>query len=424
MLLILATGLGLLAFHVSSGELQISAYGERELASTYLAEAGVEKILSWVSNPTKSPNPTFFARLPATHCSGEKASPDFQVSDALMNDLSEGPFSELGNRGKLFDLRLFKPSHPDGICTIQSAAVVGKGTAKVIRVEIGRNPLPPITAGVQGFGETGVASSVWGHWGPVRYTGNVRLGTALNKIPVVNPTLSPYAYPYTEQGPNEDPVTEIHVQKQINGPLTQGYTNVFENDSTVGLDSVMPTKQDDIKNFIKGHGGYYVVSPSGRLEQNGVDRGAFDDLFGDPGDDYALAWIDIVPGYSSSDPIRLGRKNYRGYFYFSGNVQVQDDPFQIGMTVEAQAHPWSSRLSGSVTLNHIRLDGLFYALGAIELQGPFSSYGAFYAGQGFTGPGAENLQVWYDNRLRSSYVGVPPVTRLKGTWHSLPISDM
>ena len=95
------------------------------------------------------------------------------------------------------------------------------------------------------------------------------------------------------------------------------------------------------------------------------------------------------------------------------------------MTVQAQSHPWSATHSGPIALDHVRLDGLFYALGAIELQGSFSAYGALYAGQGFTGPGAENLQVWYNNRFSAAaYPQVPPVVRLKGTWHSLPAPAM
>lgn len=424
MLLVLATGLGLLAFHVSTGELQISAYPGRELASTYLAESGVEKVLAWVADPGRSPDPPFFAALPTRRCSGEKTAPDFQLSDALMDDAGEGPFSELKERGKIVDLRLYKPSHPDGLCTVQSGAAAGKGAIKVVKVEIARSPLPPITAAVQGFGETGVSAPVWGHWGPIRYTGGVRFGARPVRIPAIDPTLPPHSRPYTEEGPNEDPIVEIHVEGEIEGPSVRMPPNVYENDPTARLDSAAPNRLNEIKRFIKKRGGYYVVSPSGRLEQNGTDRGSFDDLFGGPGDEYALAWVDILPGYSSPEPVRLGRKNYRGYFYFSGSVQIEEDRFQNGMTVHADAHPWSAARPAPIELNHVRLEGFFYSLGGIELQGPFSAYGAIYAGQGFTGPGAENLQVWYNNRFRSAAYEVPPVVRLKGTWHSPPAPDM
>lgn len=424
MLLILANGLGLLAFHVSTGELHISAYAGRELGSTYLAESGVEKILSWVADPARSPDPLFFSGLPMRRCSKEKVSPDFQLSTALLDDVDEGPFSELKERGKIADLRLYKPSHPDGICTVQSGAVSGKGVTKVVRVEISRNPMPPITAGIQGFGETGASIPVWGHWGPIRYAGGVRFGGSPDRIPMINPILSPHSRPYREEGPNEDPVTEIHVEGEIEGALIQR-RNVYENDNTVRLDSTTPNKLIEIKNFIKMRGGYYVVSPSGRLEQNGIDRGEFDDVFGSPGEEYASAWIDVLPGYSHPEPLRMGRKNYRGYFYFSGSIQIQEDRFQNGMAVRASAHPWSATHSGAIQLDHIRLDGFFYALGAIELQGPFFAYGALYAGKGFTGPGAENLQVWYNNDFRlAAYKGVSPVVRLKGTWRSPSTASM
>jgi|SRR5579884_296435 len=422
MLLVLTSGLGLLALHVSIGELQISTYSGSELAATYLAESGVEKVLSWVDDPTRSPDPVFFASLPARKCSGEKATPDFQLAN--INDES-GPFSELIKMGRIVDLRLYKPAHPDGICTIQSRAASGKGAAKVVLVEISRNPLPPITAGIQGFGDTGVSAPIWGHWGPVRYTGGIQLAGGVERIPTINPSLLPYSYPYTEKGPNEDRVVEIHVEKQIQGPVIQNRPNVYQSDSTVILDSATPNKLNEIKNYIKSRGGYYVVSPSGHLEQNGIDRGTFDDIFGSPGTEHALAWIDILPGYSSTEPIQLGRENYKGYFYFAGSIQIQESLSQAGMTVQAKSHPWSDTDPHPITLDHIRLDGFFYALGTIELQGSFSAYGSLYAGKGFLGPGAENVQVWYNNRFRpASYEDVPSVVRLKGTWHLLPIENM
>lgn len=417
MLLVLANGLGLLAFHVSTGELQISAYGGRELASTYLAESGVEKVLSWIADPAQSPDPSFFAGLSKQHCTGERTSPDFQLSSALMNDAGEGPFSELSERGKITDLRLYKSTHPDGVCTVQSGAVAGRGPVKLVRVEIGRNPMPPITAPIQGFGETGLSSPTWGHWGPIRYTGGARFEGRADRIPMLNPILSPHPRPYREEGPNEDPVVEIHVEREIQGASLHLRPNVYENDHTVLLDSATPSKLVEIKNFIKKSGGYYVVSPSGRLEQNGVDRGEFDEVFGRPGEEHALAWIDVLPGYSRPEPVLLGHKNYKGYFYFSGSIEIQEDRFQNGMTVQADAHPWSSTHRGPIQLDHIRLDGLFYALGSIELQGTFTAYGALYAGQGFTGSGAKNLQVWYNKEFASAdYSNVSPLVRLKGTW--------
>lgn len=421
LLLVLSTGLGLLAFHVSTGELHISAYAGRELASTYLAESGVEKVLSWAAEPARSPDPAFFAELPTRRCAGERASPDFHLSDAHMDDEGDGPFAEISERGKIVDLRLYKPSHPDGVCTVQIEAVSGKGAAKVIRVEIARNPMPPVTAGIQGFGETGFSAPVWGHWGPIRYTGNARFGARPDRIPMLDPTLSPHPRPYTDEGPNEDPVVKIRVEREIEGPSGQTHPNVYQNDNTVRLDSVTPNQFSEIKNFIKRQGGYYIVSPSGRLEQNGVDRGEFDDIFGNPGEEHVLAWIDVLPGYSPPAPTRLGRKNYKGYFYFSGSIQIQEDRFQNGMTVQARAHPWSAAHPAPIQLNHLRLDGLFYVLGAIDLEGPFSAYGALYAGKGFTGSGAENLQVWYNKDFASAdYSSVPPLIRLKGTWRPLP----
>ena len=439
MMLVLSTGLGLLAFRVSLTELQISSYGKNELAVGYLAESGVEKILSWISSPSRSPSPIFFGSLGSPQqasCTGDRMSPDFQLSSSSLEDPVSGPFSELKEMGKVLDLRLYRGNHPKGICTVEVKAEGGKGATQLIRVDLTRSPIQAMTAAIQGAGNTNVASPIWVHWGKIRYTGNAHLGSRISKIPIRNSATSPDSVPYTEDGLNQDPWLEIQVEKQIESPLSDrmkgngGTTgeesrpyadrpNVSGNQRTVSLDSV---DLNELKDYVKMYGNYYVVSPTGRLEQNGVEMGTFDQVFYSSTSDYQLVWVDRLPGYSSLEPILISQGNYKGYFYFTGNVQIEKN--QPGRAAHAQSPPWPSTTPRQIELSHINLDGFFYVLGELNIQAPFSSYGALFAGQGFSGPGAGRSEVWYNHHYHSaSYPNVPPVVRLKGTWRSIPVSD-
>lgn len=437
MMLVLSTGLGFLAFRVSLTELQISSYAKNELAAGYLADSGVEKILSWIATPAESPSPDFFESLGPLHqarCSGDQTHPDFEFPSSLLNDAGSAPFPELEKMGKIVELRLYRGEHPKGFCTVEVMAESGKGAVKVVRVELTRSPIPPLTAGIQGAGNPNVPSPVWVHWGKIRYTGAAHLGSSIQKIPIRNSTVSPGPAPYTESGMNQDPWLEIQVEKRIQSPLpdrgveldpglregNRPYSerpNVSENVRTVSLDSI---DLNELKSYVKKYGNYYVVSPRGHLEQNGLEKGTFDQLFDRPASNAPLVWIDLLPGYSSSEPVMIERTNYKGYFFFTGDIQIKGG--QAGRPVRAQSPPWPSSTPQQIDLGDINLDGFFYVQGKLDLRGPFSVYGALSAAKGFSGPAL--LEVWYNHAYQSaSYSGLPSVIRLKGTWRNIPISD-
>src|SRR5581483_9112118 len=288
MMLVLSTGLGFLAFRVSLTELQISSYEKNELAAGYLADSGVEKILFWISAPSESPNPPFFESLGPLHqlrCTGDRTRPDFELPSSLLEDLASGPFSELKEIGKIADIRIYRGEHPKGFCTVEVKSQSGKGAAKMIRVELTRSPIPPLTAAIQGGGNPALPSPVWAHWGKIRYMGDANLGGSIQRIPIKNSTSPPGSAPYTESGANQDPWLEIEVEKRIQNPLpdrgagsgaggegNQPYPdrpNVSENVRTASLDSI---DLGELKSYIKKYGNYYVVSPVGHLEEKGVDK--------------------------------------------------------------------------------------------------------------------------------------------------------
>lgn len=419
MMLALSTGLGLLAFHVSTTELKIANHEEDVLSPTYLAESGIEKVLSWIAHPDRSPDPLFFGSLssPTAHCSGRRGSPDFKVSASLLQDTIGGPFSELNGMGKVVDISLYEPSNKvKGICAIESQAQAPSTAAKSVRVEITRSPLEPITAGIQGAGTN--ISPVWTHWGIVRYAGSAALGP-VNNIPAKDPSVPPNIRSYIEDGNRKDAWLEIHVAEDIldaypkspiKGLPYDQRTNVFENDPSVTLDQ---WNSNEVRNFAKKYGSYYVISSTGKLEQGTVVKGSFDEIFDKPGKDFGLVYIDRTQNSAKELIIKGG--NYKGYFYIAGDVQVLGD--HPGQTVNAQPPPKTAGDLQSMTLSNINLDGLLYVSGHLTLQQRFSIYGAAYSGEGFAGPGASSLEVWYNSDFkRAIYAGVPSIVRLKGTW--------
>lgn len=439
MMLVLSTGLGFLAFKVSLTELQISSYEKNELAAGYLADSGVEKVLSWIAVPAESPNAAFFeslGSLPPARCTGEPNHPDFELPPSLLEDVTSGPFSDLKEMGRIVDLRLYRAEHPKGLCTAEVKAESGKGAVKIVRVELTRSPISPLTAGIQGAGNPNVPSPVWAHWGKIRYTGDANLGSSIQRIPMRNSTEPPRSAPYMEGGANQDPWLEIEVEKRIESPLSgrgagldagpgegaRPYLdrpNISENVSTISLDSA---DRNELKSYVKKYGRYYIVSPTGHLEQDGADKGTFDQVFDQPAPNYPLVWVDLVPGYSSPEPLMAGCANYKGYFFFTGNVQIAGG--ETGRPLQAQSPPGPSRTSQQIDLDHVNLDGFFYVQGELNLRGAFSAYGALSAVKGFSGPGAEELEVWYNHAFHSAtYSALPPVIRLKGTWRTIPVSD-
>lgn len=425
MMLSLVTGLGLLSFHVSSTELLIANYSEYELASSYLAESGVDQVLAWAAYPDRSPNPDFFRQLPTTPCSVNNSGStpyDYRVDGSYFLN-PHIPFSEIGDMGKIVDIRFYRSLHPESICTLEIKSVSTKGSVKRVRVDISKNEMRPITAGVQGLGNPGVSSPVWVHWGKIRYTGQAKLGTGDAGIvripePIADPASNPpNAMPYVEGLGNQDHWLEIRVEEEIFEPSYPDVQTNLQEEVEVALDAI---DLDDLKKTIMTYGNYYVVSCTGTLMQDGIEKGTFDDIFHPASEEYKLAWIDVEPGGCSPSPdpvITLGGGTYKGYFYFSGDITIHGG--ESDQSVEASSPPWptSDAPRRGVTLTNINMDGLLYVQGKIDLQGPFSVYGAVFSERGFTGDDATRLEVWYNQSFESgAYSGLPPIVLLKGTW--------
>jgi len=453
MMLSLGTSFAFLAFQVSTTDLSIARYSEGEAAVQYLAESGVEKVVSWAYNPISSPDPVFFENLLTNNCSQEKTTPDFpnaaNLSIAPFSDFSSylgdpdnGPFSELKDIGKITNIQLYAPSHTTkGICTVEVTAKTPRGAGAKVRVNIATNPMGSITAGIQGHGDAGEPDAintfpVWVHWGEIRYTGRANLGE--DDVRIV-PQLDPSSFPNKERyntgaenyDTNFDPFLKLQVENEIIAPLLDKVGDSYGSRNNVTQNRGSAVQLDDldfpqIKSFIRKHGEYYTVSEDGQhllkngqhlLDEDGNHVDSFDAVFHEKTDQYHLVWIENAGAPALQ--IELGR--FKGYFYFSGGIDIAGHV--SGRLVTAVPPPvGGSSDGGEINLGRINLEGLFATHDTIHLQDYFRVYGALYSAGGFTGRNAFQLQVWYNNDFASgAYPGVRNITPLTGTWQSIPI---
>ncbi len=360
MLLFLVSGVSLFVFQNAATERQIATASIREYAALSLAESGIEQALSWFADPTtinlpsQSKKRSFFEGRSCKKTKEDKK-PDFSDTVSLLDNRIE--------------LRFYKSRHKKGVCVVEARA---KGRLGV-SIDLAKNPMVPITAGVQGAvpvsGKS--KSDMVVHWGKIRNRGEADL-------------------------------------------------------DAVNLNELIP--------FIKRFGRYFVISPHGSLEENGIDLGLFDQVFLQS-DRYnsegaaplagshasqgtlPLVFIDTQDGYSATAPLRIAAAAYRGYFYFSGDIHIVGKGSGRSILATPPPPPNAPRPE---MLNDIHLEGFFYTLGKMILDHPLFVYGAMYAGSGFEGEGSNHTVVWYNDRFRSgSYPNVIPLIRIPGTWQTM-----
>jgi len=264
-------------------------------------------------------------------------------------------------------LRIYhNATHQQGSCTVEAKDTTGKG----IQVDLGRSPMPNIVVPITGSGGYSVPD---------------------NQLKWCNPRC------FIE-----------------------------------GLDPIDPVKTDKIKLFIKRYGRSFTVSSDGCLREN---RGgdlceSFRRLFSLDNKiekaKYDLVYIHST-GEGKASPLTIGPGPYRGYFYFSGDIIIEDTASgnHSGLSIEAQPPTEIGHSSldfiqiPKQTVFNLDLDGLFYTTQKIILNDQFQAYGALYAGSGFDGD-LQNLHIWYNNTFSSAdYKGIIPMIRIPATWQAM-----
>ncbi len=455
MVLSLGGSIALISFRSSTQELGVSRFTEHEMNSQYLVESGVDQVVSWVMDPSSFPDnytsgigsggvKTFLSDLPISEtipCEGDSQYPGLTISDASFLAHPNGPFSELKVMGEITEIKFYAPAEPVGPpdppvdgdrrrCTVEVTAISGDGARKRIRVDLARNPIGPITSGIQGVVFSEDALPIWAHWGEIRYTGEAEanLGAAVGRVPTKLPSGGGVSYngnTYSDIGGNDDPNIAIYVEQEIalddDGTSFDTLNSVSEQ-VDVSLNEANPDDegQVDLRRFLRANGEVYTVSSEdGKLEKYGVVVGTFDELFevsGQENPNFRLVWI-VRDEQSNPAPLLIGGAQYKGYFFIDGDVVVQGgQPGREVLATPPEGDP--------IPLESINLEGLFYTGGDMEFHDAFAAYGALFSRGGFSGSGAKDLEVWYNSSFDTAvFPGVRALTPLSGTWATLKSDD-
>lgn len=474
-ILVLLTFLGVFALGTSVTEVYIAGSHKAEVATLYLAEAGIEQVLYWFNNPSSfndtgnfpngysgSPGEFFKKRkldgasyvdLTGNQFTGTSSQPDLEYKspedDQFLNDRTSGLFRNLQDVGKISNLKVYGPSSPGLVCTIEAAGITASGAKKTVSIELGPNPLSPITAGIQsGQGAIGPGADPFlVHWGDTRIKWSANLGSDLANIPKKNLYTpidnAPYSLIKTE-----DNWLDIYVEGTAdvsNGvsdgdfqpydqspPNEPGHGNIYQNQSDLTLDL---WDYNRIKNYAKEYGLYYTTDANGNIYLNGggppinlnqVLSSSY------AGDSKGFVFIDTIDG-NPPDPAGSNLANLptvqinysEGLFYIAANINIGGNG--TGLTFSAASPPYDLSLLDPTTstdegkrvainISGIHLKGVLYSPGRIGVTGDMAIYGSVVADRGFTGIG--KIEVWHNyDHSTGSFSDQPPILKAKGTWH-------
>lgn len=474
-ILVILTFLGVFALGTSITEIYIAGSHKAEVAALYLAEAGIEQVLYWFNNPSffndagnfpngysgppveffkkRKLNGTSYIDVSGSQFAGTSSQPDLEYKspedDLFLNDRTSGLFRNLQDVGKISNLKIYGPSGPGLICTIEATGITASGAKKTISVELAPSPLSPITAGIQS-GQGGIgpgADPFLVHWGDARIKWSANLGSDLANIPKKNLSIpidnAPYSLIKTEDNWIDiyvegtayvgsgisDGDTQPYDQSPPNEP---GHGNIYQNQSNLALDL---WDYNRIKNYAKEYGLYYTTDANGNIYLNGGGSPfTLNQVLSSSytGDSKGLVFIDTIdgdppnPAGSNLANLSPGQINYsEGLFYIAANINVNGNG--AGLTLSAASPPYDLSLFDPTTsidegkrvainISGINLKGMLYSPGRIGITGDMAIYGSMVAERGFTGIG--KIEVWYNyDYTTGSFPGQPAILKAKGTWH-------
>jgi hypothetical protein len=465
-LLFLITLLGFSAWRWANEEVGISANQAAAVRAQYIAEAGVAVMLQWFQEPKTFPEQGTF---PGGYPAGERSSflerrmtdsrgatsffdgegrsqftgtgevPDFEYQDHSQDGgLLGETFADLG---VLHSLKLFGPTTPGAIGTVEATGATRSGMLRTVSVEMIPGPVPPTTAAVQ-IGEPANAKvPLLVHWGDLQVMGNADLGDSLERIPRKDSQAPADGQPYSLDVDRRDAWIDFYAGGSIINPETtacpdctepfwqEGYGHLHQFQTRVrpdfGLDS---WDYQRLKDFSRAWGTYYATDQNGFLYRDGVmdyDHRTTSAQALSPeavGDHRGFVFIDTVdqkpPDGTNLTTLELPADYLEGLFFIQAHVVLRESgpgrflPVQ-SPPAEGTADPSTRQ---STILSNVHLNGVLAVAGQLTVEGHPNVYGALMTQQGFSGSGEP--EIWYDADLGTGYYSdLPTVTILKGSWY-------
>ena len=450
-----------------AGQEAMSAGAGRQIAVTQqLADAAAELAVTWFHSPgtaTQFPQvaslhikrnrtvegaPSYFSPAGQSQFRGTADKPDLRLSadnpaeDYVLNHLELGLARNIQRLGSIEELKLYAPSNPGLLCTIDATVKSAADPAlrQSIRVQLGALDIPALRAAVQvgqnlGQLQGGSESPISVHWGDVKVGGNLVLRT-VQDIPLKSAIAPVTGHSYDETTQREDRWGETWVGGMIQlTHMSMGETpafplNVHPSQNPVPGMHLDQWNYEQMKRIAKRFGRYYGIDRDGLLYPQGVmevGKGLSpDDVFRSQGsgDQQGLVFIDTLdqtaPRLDNRGVVRLGVPYFEGTVVVAGHILLA--PNGTGQQVKVLSPPQAdgtSQVSRTpLQLRDIHLNGTLYATGDLLLTGKVRVYGALSVGGTITPSNmGGQLEVWYDYDIgQGLYRGLPVVYRAPGTW--------
>lgn len=450
-----------------AGQEAMSANAGREAAvAQQLADAAGESVMAWFHSPQTSPqpissvlakkyqaiagSPSFFDQAGRSQFVGTADRPDLLLDaanlsdDRLLNDPVSGIFRSVGSLGTIQQLKIYAPSKPGLLCTVDATVETQRPSSfrQSVTMQLGALELPSLRAGAQvgqslGLPQQGKESPAEVHWGAFNVAGDLVI-RRVDEIPTLSAAAPITGQRYDETMPREDRWTEIWVggAVQVTQPSPgQSTTPVLPLNVHAQLNPIPGVRldlwgYDLLKRVAMRHGSYYAIDKDGFLYPGGVvepGRGvSADDVFRSQGvgDQRGLIFVDTLdqtaPRADNLGTVKLSMAYLEGLVVVQGHVLLS--PSGSGQPLAVLSPPTVAAGSAgtrvSVQLSGVHLNGVLYAAGNIMVNNAARVYGAVTAEGTIasTATGA-TLEIWHNYDMsRGLFRGLPVVFRAPGTW--------
>jgi hypothetical protein len=463
LIMLILSVLGTTSINLAIHEIESVKAARDEAVARHLAEAGSDLIVQGFHDP-QSPQaglagalfvkqyelpdkgPSFFDAQGNSQFTGTASRPDLELDSArpednrLLNDPAVGWFRSLHALGRVRKLKVYGPSRPGLLCTVEITTGVGE-LVRTLSVQLGARTIPPVRAAIQ-IGGDGTSPpsdhpvSVWAHWGDLKVKSDARFGKR-DEVPLKTSLAPVSGQSYADMFRREDRWLDIWIGGEAfflpagSSDVEVPPLNVFSHrDPSPGL-------QLDIWDYelMKKHamlyGSYYALGRDGLLYQNGLieeGRGVTaDSVFESEavGDHRGLIFVDTLdqrpPNGNNLGTLSLETTYAEGIFIVNAHLSLK--PKGNGNAVSVLSPPGEgSSLLGAripVQLSGIHVQGVLFTAGDLTFEGKPRLYGALVTtGKvGNTPVNSNILEVWYNYDLRGGLIrGLPLVYVAPGSW--------
>jgi hypothetical protein len=440
--------------------------GRKGAIAQLLAEAAGELVVGWFHRPRTSPpsvsallakrhqenegRPSFFDQAGRSQFTGTPDHPDLWLDaanpadDLLLNDPTSGLFHSMRALGTIRQLKIYAPSKPGLLCTIDTIVETDgpEPLRQSVSEQFGTLDLPALRAAVQvgqglGLPQPGRESFVGVHWGALI------VGGALVLRHVEEFAVLSSSAPITGQGYGETTVREdrwitvwaggpVKIAQPLSGQpaATALPSHVHAMQNPIPGVRFDRWSYDVLKRIAMRYGSYFGIDQAGLLYPNGAvgpGRGVSpDQVFRSKteGNQLGLIFVDTLDQTAPRDDnlgtVKLNLGYFEGLAVVQGHVLLNASA--AGSQVSVLSPP-SGSASGAgprvpVQLSGIHLNGVLYAAGNITVNGAAKIYGTVTAEGTITSTATgPSIEVWYNHDMgQGLFAGLPVVFHAPGTW--------